>query len=157
MSSIGALKMAGVAHERPGDDPAEAPGVGLPAGDATEFVETPPGDDAFVGGDLQDRVSGGVENGFPGLQMLGPEFFENHRPAARAIAEKLDVGIALDRADEFRWKLAECGERLVADDAGDFPMAGRGVLTGGAFAHAAEARDRAPRAGIEDIGGEDFP
>src|SRR6266550_6725537 len=90
-------------------------------------------------GNLQDRIRGGVENGMTRVGMLRAELFQNRRPATSIIADKLHTRLTLDRVDQFVGKSGKDRKRNIDDYAGDLPMTGRGVFTGGALLHFAEA------------------
>ena len=140
LAVFGAFEAAGFADEGAGDDPAHAQGVAEAAGDLAIAVEFGHGHDLLVGGDLEDAVGGGVANQRAGLEMLLAEFLDDYRAAGGLVANQLAPGLALEISDQvgrervFEGEVVEAGLDL---EAGDFPVAGDGVLALGDFAHGA--------------------
>ena len=80
----GALEISCDTKKRTGDHASNAKMVGVTPRDAANIVKPFQRNDLFVRGDLQNRISGSVENGVSGLNVLCAEFFQDGRAAPRA-------------------------------------------------------------------------
>ncbi len=144
LAVLGALEGAGLADEGAGDDAADAQGVAEAAGDVAVAVQFGDGDDFLVGGDLEDAVGGGVADERSGFEVFGAEFVDDGGAAGGLVADQLAAGFLLEGGDQvgregvFKREVVEPGIHF---EAGDFPVAGNGVLAVGHFAHGAAGGD----------------
>jgi hypothetical protein len=144
LAVFGALEGAGFSDERAGDDAADAQGVAQAAGDVAIAVEFGDGHDFLVGGDLEDAVGGGVADQRAGLHVFFAEFVEDGGAAGGLVADELAAGFLLKGGDQVGGERVHQGEVVEAGihfEAGDFPVAGDGVLAVGHFAHGAPGGD----------------
>src|SRR5829696_6730861 len=90
--------MVGAGDDALDEDPAFAYEhlVGFPAR-LVEFFERY---HAGVGGDLEDRIGGGVDDPGPGLFLLGAELFDDLRPRPRPVADDPAAGLPLEARDD---------------------------------------------------------
>ena len=142
-----AFEVAVRAGEGPRNHASDFPGVGQTARNTADFVQTLQRDHVLMGGDLQDRIGRGVENGISAGDVFRTELIKNGGAAGGLIAEESDSGLAFDGADQFGRKFFKGGERFFQHDPGDFPMSRGGVLPGRTPGHDAET------AGLRNAGG----
>ncbi len=97
-----------------------------------------------MGGDLEDAVGGGVDDGPAGPNVLGPELGDDLRARGGLVAQNaLDAGPVFERGDELGRKApGEEGERLVQDEAHELPVPVQGVFAAGPLGHAAPGGQR---------------
>src|SRR5215831_11315748 len=93
-------------------------------------------------GYLEDAVAGGVNDGLAGPHVLFAKFLDDFGAGRGLVADGFAADACFKRRDNFGWKTVLVHRKgLVEPDAGHFPMAGGGVLSGrvrGAFAISAE-------------------
>ena len=137
----GTLEVTGfVADKRTGDDAANVIAAfgQLFTRDFAQLIQLVEAKGLFVTGDLEHRVSGGIEDRFPGFHMLFAELIEDHRPGGVAVAEiARQVGafhqLIQQLLREAVFLVAEVAPVKQHRHAGDFPVAGRGIFTGRKF------------------------
>ena len=99
--------------------------------------------DVFVGGNLEDTVAGGVDDGLAGADMFFAKFLDDFGAGGGFVAEGLAADLFFEFGDEFAREAVRVDrESLGEPDAGHFPVAGGGVFARrrqGAFS---ESRDR---------------
>jgi hypothetical protein len=92
-----------------------------------------------VGGDLEDAVGGGVDDQIAAVEVLFAEFADDFGAGGGFVAEDAPAGPGDEGVDDFGGKTGGVErERAVEEDAGEFPVAGGGVLAGGGEGAAAE-------------------
>jgi len=107
----------------------------LPA-DFANFVKLFKGDDFFMGGDLQNRVGGRINDERPRFHMFLPQLFDDRRPACRLVSDDLAAGSPLDFPDQFVGEaFGKHLKRGIDAEPHDFPVAGHRVFPGGGLLH----------------------
>src|SRR5262249_25401796 len=84
----------------------------------------------LLGGDLEDAVRAGIDDGQSGAEVLLSQLVEDHRPARRLVAQGAGrAGLAEPVLHQLRREaVREGGEALLQDDPHHLPVAGGGVL-----------------------------
>ena len=100
MPTRGATKAADLARERSRDHAANADVVRVPARDFADLVKSRDRNHSFMRRNLENRIRRGVEDRFPAAHVLGPEFLQNGRAAARVVSDELHASITLDLPNE---------------------------------------------------------
>ena len=120
-------------RERPGDDAADLITIHQLAGDGAHLVEAREPERRLVRGDLKHAVGRGVADRLSGADVRLAELADDVGARCVAIAENArQIGAAAQRLDELRRKARfRIGEIAPVErhrHAGDFPMAGGGIL-----------------------------
>ena len=107
-------------------------------GDFAQLVEFIQAKRLFVAGNLEHGVSRGVENRLAGFHVLFAELIQNHGTGRVAVTEVTRQVGALHQLIEqlLREAVLVIGEITPVEQhrhTGDFPVARRGVFTGGEF------------------------
>ena len=103
-------------------------------GDFAQLIQLVEAESLFVTGDLEHRVSRGIENRFPGFHMLFTQLVQNHGTGRVAIAE---VARQVRALNQFIQQFLREAVLVVAEvapvkqhrHAGDFPVARRRIFT----------------------------
>ena len=137
LAAAGAAEIAGLADKRAGNHPADAVlALQHLAGLLAHFVKLVNRNDLFMRGNLEHAVGGSIDNRFAGGEMFRAKRIKNLRPGSRNIPKNLPPGSAGKFRDDLFGKTARIGwKRLFQDQSHHFPMAGRGIFSGGAFRH----------------------
>ena len=90
-----------------------------------------------MGGDLEDAVGGGVNDGEPCPKVFIAESGDNLCPRGGLVAEVTFEAVQLEEGSEdlLGEPVGKEGERLLHDDAHQFPVPCDGVFSGGGFGH----------------------
>ena len=137
MTVAGTLEVTGfVADKRTGDDAANVIAAfgQLFTRDFAQLIQLVEAKGLFVTSDLEHRVSGGIEDRFPGFHMFFAELIEDHRPGGVAVAE---VARQVRTLHQLIQQLLREAVFMVAKVApvkqhrhtGDFPVTGRRIFT----------------------------
>src|SRR5258708_5519006 len=125
--------MTGGAFERPGDDAANAMlAVEKFSGDSAHPIKLGHGYDAFMCGDLENAVAGGVHDGHAGADVLCAEFFQDFGAGGGFVAQRFAADLLFERFDNF-WREAVLvnWKSLIEPDACHLPVACGGVFAWG--------------------------
>lgn len=131
--------MAGGADEGAGDDPAHAvlAHQDFP-GDAAILIQGLQGHHVLMGGDLEHGVGGGVDDQVAGLAVLIAVLLNDLRAGPGSIGQYTPAGGLPEGLQHLlRESVGIGGQRLGGYQAGNFPVADGGVLTGGQLLDAA--------------------
>lgn len=123
----------GCSDERACDDAADADVLLVEelACGLAEVEEALEAEGFLVGGDLEDAVGAGVEDGIAGGGVFFAELFEDFGAGGGEVSDEGDAGAVFEFADEGGGEGLEEGEGFFGDAAHEFPVAGGGVLAGG--------------------------
>src|SRR5258708_16263086 len=95
--------MTGGAFERPGDDAANAMlAVEKFSGDSAHPIKLGHGYDAFMCGDLENAVAGGVHDGHAGADVLFAEFFQDFGAGGGFVSQRLSADLVFLLLQYFR-------------------------------------------------------
>src|ERR1700682_1256817 len=128
------------AIEWPRDDTPDSISIGMLPRDLANLVKFSDRQHVLMRGDLQNRIGRCVKNGMAGPHMFCAQLLQDGRATTRVVSDKCYACFALDLADKLIRELFEDGKWFIDNRTGDFPMSGRGIFSGRAFLHFAEAR-----------------
>jgi hypothetical protein len=127
-----------LADEWTGYDPSDLEGADAElAGFLAEFVEAVERHDLLMGGDLENTVGAGVDNGPTRGDMLRAQALNDLGTAGGDISEGADAEGCFETLNKLgRKSIGKGGKRLGADHTGNLPVAEGGVLGTGLLDHA---------------------
>ena len=121
------------------------------AGDPAVSVQFIDRNDLFVSGDLEDAVCGGVNDQISGPHMFFTEFIEDRCAGGNTVAEDAAAGLFPEGfQNDFAESVRIGRERFGADNAGDLPVADRGVFPRGKLMQAGKSAGRVFRRSVAD-------
>ena len=125
--------MAAGADEGTGDHPAHAVlALQDPPGNTAVLVELLQRDDLLMGRNLEDGVSGGVDNQVPGLHMLVAEFVDDGGAGPGGVGQDAAARGLPEGLQHLLGEAVGIGRHGIrGDDAGNLPVADGGVLAHG--------------------------